>query len=34
MTSVPETKVVDEIPSSMQKLARLVARGFYGVEHS
>jgi len=32
--SVPDVKVVDEIPTAMQKLARYVARGFYGIEHS
>uniref|UniRef100_A0A914X0T9 HTH TFE/IIEalpha-type domain-containing protein n=1 Tax=Plectus sambesii TaxID=2011161 RepID=A0A914X0T9_9BILA len=30
---VPETRVVDEIPDSMKRLASMVARAFYGPEH-
>jgi len=33
MAAVSDRKMLDEIPSSMQKLARYVVRGFYGVEH-
>uniref|UniRef100_A0A915J5X0 Transcription factor TFIIE alpha subunit C-terminal domain-containing protein n=1 Tax=Romanomermis culicivorax TaxID=13658 RepID=A0A915J5X0_ROMCU len=32
--SVPDVKVVEEIPASMQKLVRLISKGFYGVEHN
>ncbi len=31
---VSETRIVDEIPDSMQRLASMVARGFYGPEHA